>query len=158
PVGGLGRLCRLLAVMETFNQVRIDPPQDGQLYYRAFVPAPQWRTPEGRPVQPWELHLDLAEDAVSAKLLLHERIEPSEADDAGGFRQITHNVGAPSELQTALIADAVMREAQGRMQLPAVMLVFADAALDYGRLMEYVQPILETHGTVYIFAEEEEKE
>jgi len=159
PIGGLGRFCHLLALMETFGEIRVKEPTAGNLYYRAFAPSPRWRAPEGRPVQPWELHLTQAPDGVKGQLVLHEQI-PQEAGstNAPAFRQITHAVQAPADVPRLLLADASMRQSTDAAQVPAVILVFADATLAYGTLMQYLAPVLETHGTVYVFTDQKEKE
>ncbi len=155
-LAGLSRLCRLVAVMETFNQARVAPPLEGQLYYRAFVPSPEWKEPAGRPVQPWELHLVQEGDGIRAALVLHEMKEEGTRETT--FSRQSHAVENPADVQRIIYRDAVLRDIEQRMQLPAVVLVFADEALAYARLMEYLDPILETHGTVYVFVNDEETE
>ena len=155
-LAGLSRLSRLLAVMETFNQVRVAPPLEGQLYYRAFVPSPQWKEPVGRPAQPWELHIAEGEDGIKAELVLHEPNADGDTDTT--FSRQSHTVLVPEDVARIIYRDAVLRDIEQRMPVPAVVLVFADEALAYARLIEYLDPILETHGTVYIFVNEEEAE
>jgi len=152
---GLSRLSRLLAVMESFNQVRVAEPLEGQFFYRAFVPSPQWREPSGRPTQPWELHIGLDDDGVAAELVLHEKDASAESEDS--FSRHVHAVNEPEDVARVIYRDAVERDIEGRMPLPAVVLVFADEALAYATLREYLEPVLDTHGTVYIFVDEEEK-
>ena len=155
-LAGLSRLSRLVAVMETFNQVRVAPPLEGQLYYRAFVPSPQWKEPAGRPAPPWELHISDGEDGVKAELVLHETNAGGNAEEA--FSRQSHAVRVPEDVARIMYRDAVLRDIEQRMPVPAVVLVFADEALAYARLMEYLDPILETHGTVYVFVNDEETE
>ncbi len=155
PLSGLSRLSRLLAVMESFNQVRVAEPLEGQFFYRAFVPSPQWREPAGRPTQPWELHIGLDEDGTHAELVLHEK--NGDAASADGFVRHAHTVEEPADVARIIYRDAVQRDLDDRMPLPAVVLVFADEAIVYGTLREYLEPVLATHGTVYIFVEEKEE-
>ncbi|MGA0333294.1 MAG: YdjY domain-containing protein [Kiritimatiellia bacterium] len=50
-------LSRELQLLENhLESVRIEPPLPGQLYYKAFVPDPRYRSRENRPSQPIELH------------------------------------------------------------------------------------------------------
>ena len=153
---GLSRLARLLAVMESFNQIRVSEPLEDQFFYRAFVPSERWKAPAGRPTQPWELHVRYEDDAVSAELILHEEQDDPEAEET--FKVARHPVEDVDDVARIIYRDAAERELEGRMGLPAVVLVFAHESVSYGTLRKYLEPVLDTHGTIYIFVEEEEKE
>lgn len=153
PVGELSNLGRLLVLMEMVNQVRIMPPLAGQLYYRAFVPSPDWAKPSGRPTQPWELHFeDGKEGALSVELVLHENVE--EEGKEPQFSRKSQKVASPQDLRSKLIADALQRELAGGPQLPAVILVFSKPDLAYQTLLEYIGPVLDLYRTIYVFTEQ----
>lgn len=139
-----------LAMMESLGMIRMDPPADGQLYYRAFVPQKMWMQPEGRPSQPWELHLRLQDGKVAGTMVFNQ---PDWTDSASvpTFTRRTLETPDPAALRQQLDADAKAREAAGKTPLPGVLLVFAAPDLTYGMLLEFLKPVQHTHGTIYIF-------
>ncbi len=142
-----------LVMMETLGMLRMDPPPEGQLYYRAFVPQKEWMQPEGRPSQPWELHLRLQEAGkVAAEMVLNESVW-SGTDPNPTFTRRALGVAEPKALREQLDADAQARVAAGKTPLPGVLLVFAPPELTYGALLAFLQPVLGTHGTIYVFVQ-----
>jgi hypothetical protein len=153
PVGELSNLGRLLMLMEMVNQVRIMSPLEGQLYYRAFVPSPDWATPAGRPTQPWELHFqDGEEGALSVELVLHENVAEEGKDPQ--FKRQVQKITSPKDLRSKLIADALRREMGNELQLPAVILVFSKPDLAYRTLLSYISPVLDLYRTIYVFTDQ----
>jgi len=153
PVTGVGKVCTLMAMMETMGMARIKPPADGQPYYRAFVPDKRWLRPEGRPSQPWELHLGREDD--KAELVWHEpkwskdSLEPT-------FTPRSFSVTSPEALRAELKKAEEDALAGGTAPTPGVLLVYAPSTMRYGEIMAFVRPVLGTHGTVYVFVEGEE--
>lgn len=142
-----------LAMMETLGMLRMEPPPEGQLYYRAFVPQKEWLLPQGRPSQPWELHLRLQEDgAVGAEMVLNESVW-SGTDLQPTFNRRVLPVADPAALRSQLDAEAKARVAEGKAPLPGVLLVFAPPALTYGQVLSYLAPVLGSHGTMYVFVQ-----
>jgi len=152
PVLYVGKTCILMTLMETMGMVRIKPPADGALYYRAFVPDKQWARPEGRPTQPWELHLARKEAKLTGELVLHEAVW-TDGSTTPTFTRKARAVAVPGDLRAAMDRDAKERQAAGRRPLPAVLLVFADPGLTYSEVVSFVTPTLSTHSTVYVFVE-----
>ncbi|MBT3295361.1 MAG: hypothetical protein HN919_20080 [Verrucomicrobia bacterium] len=152
PVRHVGKICTLMAMMETMGMVRVKPPADGALYYRAFVPDKRWSRPEGRPTQPWELHLTRKAGKLTGELVLHEAVWADGSMDPT-FTRKACAVAVPGDLRTAMDRDAKERQAAGRRPLPAVLLVFADPGLTYGEVVSFVTPTLSMHSTVYVFVE-----
>jgi hypothetical protein len=151
PVGEAARVCTVMVLVEATGIARIEPPVDGQLYYRAFVPDKSWRQAEGRPSQPWELHLRQGDGKVTGELAWNEALE----DDGGAlpaFRRKTRPAPNPAAVRAALDADAREREKSGKASLPGVLLVYAAASMPCGEVVAFVQPALKTHGTIYVFA------
>lgn len=56
------------------EQIRIEPPVPGQLYYQAFAPPERFRDRTRRPSQPLEIHLHRDEEALRATLFEIEEI------------------------------------------------------------------------------------
>lgn len=153
PLGEILKPAVSLVMMETLGMIRMEPPADGQLYYRAFVPQKEWMQPEGRPSQPWELHLRLQEAGkVAAEIVLNEPVW-SGTDPRPTFTRRVLGVAEPKDLREQLDADAQVREAGGKAPLPGVLLVFVPPELTYGALLAFLQPVLGTHGTIYVFVQ-----
>jgi len=153
PVIEVGRLCALLAVLETMGAVRIEPPAADQLYYGAFVPDKSWFDPAGRPTQPWELHLARTNGTVSGKMLLNEPVWSDESPTPT-YKRIGFDVADPKAVRARLDADTAERQAAGKTLPPRVLLVFVAAGFNYGETLAFIRPALTTHGTVYILVEE----
>lgn len=142
----LRELCVLLRSIEGENGIRVGPPPEGRLYYRAFSPPDSYRDRNARIAQPWELHLALREGTLSAGLT---QIEETWKD--GELRpQLTVSdipLGGPETLRN---------EIDKRGAKLAVILVYADKAITQGQLMSYITPMLPTHPTVHVFVGEGE--
>ena len=152
PVPYVGKICMLMSLMETMGVVRVKPPTGGALYYRAFVPDKRWFKPEGRPTQPWELHLARKAGKLTGELVLHEAVW-TDGSTAPTFTRKACAVAVPGDVRATLDREAKERQAAGRRPLPAVLLVFADPGLTYGDVVSFITPALSTHGTVYVFVE-----
>lgn len=153
PVGDVSKACIPLAMMETMGMIRIEPPAEGGLYYRAFVPEQSWRKPEVRPSQPWELHLKLAEGKVKGKMVYNQPVWSNDSIEPTFKIKTIDDVSTPENMKSHLDADAEARKAASQSQLPSVLLVFADADISYGQVMAFLKPVLKTNGTIYVFAE-----
>jgi hypothetical protein len=153
PLADTARACAMIELMASMGMVKVKPPTAGQLYYRAFVPNKAWRTPEKRPTQPWELHLTRKDGAVVARMVLNEAVwakgslEPT-------FTRSEFKLSEPSSLRARLDSDMRERQKANRALLPPVLLVFADPFLTYRSLMDFISPVMNTHGTVYVFVEQ----
>jgi len=149
--GDVGKTCVLMAMLESLGAVRMNPPPAGQLNWRAFVPSRDWLTPEGRTVQPWELHLAKSNETVVAALV---RYEPKETERRTTFQRLAAAVTSPAAMQERLEAENRERRQREQSPLPPVLLVYTSPGMTYGELMNYIGPVLPTHRTVYVFVEE----
>ena len=152
----LADICKtsiLIAMMEALEMIAVGPPASGQLYYRAFVPDKAWQEAEGRPCQPWELHLSRRDGKVAGQMVWQESLWSADGATET-FKRYEHSVADAQALRARLAADAQERLAAGKSALPAVLLVFAQPGLTYGELMAFIRPSLDTHGTVYLFLQE----
>jgi len=136
-------VCEVLMSLEGKQGIRIEPPPQGQLYFKAFLPNEKHRTRADRHAQPWELRL-YSSSSTNRTRLTHieeiwkeDRIYPE-------LKPTDFHVDEPSELRALMD-----KHGPG---LP-VILVFADAKATHAELMRMLAPIMSTHGTVHVFVE-----
>jgi len=152
PLSAARKTAAALRLIDGGGAAVIEPPPEGQLYYRAFLPESQWRRREDRLQQPWELHLFRKDGALAGRMVRHE------ADWSGGhsdpaFTTVAYTVADGGELRARL--DAYRPPEQEKYWYGAlnVLLVFAPPRLPHGELLAFLKPVLDTHGTVYVFLE-----
>lgn len=151
-LGEARKLSVVMAMLENMGRVRIKPPVAGQLYYRAFVPDKSWLTPEGRPSQPWELHLKRKKDgALAGQLVLREEIWSEDKLPVRSYKQVSFDVADAKALEEQLEKDARERKESGRGISPNVFLVFGEPAMSYGETVAFLAPVLKANRTVYVF-------
>ncbi|NQU23096.1 MAG: hypothetical protein HQ567_17600 [Candidatus Nealsonbacteria bacterium] len=148
------RVCRLIAAIDCETGIRVEPPDTRQLYYEALLPNAELLDRESRIVDPWELHVTRAAEPTPQKLTgsleLHESVYIA-GDANPQSKTTTFDVPSPDALRRELDADAARRQAAGRRPGPPILLVFADASLTYGELVEFLSPALTTHNIVHVF-------
>lgn len=144
------RTCVILGVIEAGAGLRFEPPQEGQLYFKAFVPDERWRDADTRIAQPWELHLVREKGIVSGKLVMTEAIWADGNPDPK-MKVTSFDVASPKALREQLDADAERRKQGNRSPDLPVLLIFAKGDLTYGELMRFITPALRTHNTVHVF-------
>lgn len=136
-------VARVLDPIQGEQGIRLEPPQEGQLFYRALLPAEKWRLRSGRPAQPCELRFTREEDQLRVTLVeITETWLEGQLDPRLATRDIA--IASPGELVQALAAQT--------RQLP-VILLFAPGDLPLGKIADFLRPIQKTHGTVYAFVE-----
>ena len=135
--------CAFIASIENEKGVRVEPPPAGHPYYRAFVPNEKFRQRADRPSQPLELHL-AAPGQPGLGILT--RIQESYGEGADQPTLTTQDIpiASPDELRKALRA-----ETEGAR----VVFVYAPGSMLYGDLRRLAQIILESHPTLYVYAE-----
>ncbi len=141
----LGAAAALVQQLSDRDIVRVEPPPDGELFYRAFLPNPAFRERARRPAQPWELRLRRTENGGLTGDLIRVTRKSDEADGPPEFVEERFAVPTPEALRTVL-------NEQGSGGL-SVILVFAPGDLPYAVLRQFVRPALSTHPIVYFFAE-----
>jgi len=126
------------------TSLRIEPPVEGDLYYRAFLPPESLRDPKRRPGQPWELHLDrMVSGTLTGRLVHIEEIWHGD-EEQPEFKSTAFACPGPAALAERL--------GPGTGGLP-VLLVFADPDITYGGLLDFIHPVTESRPTVYVFLE-----
>jgi len=143
PLLKVREVCAILAALDLTADVRIEPPSEKQLCYRAFLPKEKFRDRAGRIEQPCELRLRREGAAVTGVLTRVQQKWPDDAIDPI-LVATDYPVRTPEELRQALD------------RMPAglpVILVFADSELTHGELLSFVEPVRSTHPTVHVFLE-----
>ena len=144
PMKSVRDVCAILASIETPNGIRLEPPLAGNLYVRAYAPDEEFRAREDRISQPWELRLGMVDGKVSATLVQIEqlwredRVKPD-------LKVSEYAVPTPAALRAEL---------DKRGPGIPVLFVFAGPEITHGQVMDFVQPVLPTHGTVHVFLTE----
>lgn len=150
PLAVVSKVAMVMTMMETMDVVAIEPPTGAELYYRAFAPNNEWLKPDGRPCQPWELHLGREQGKVAGALIWNEPIYSADGLQQT-FKKHEVKVADAQAMKNHLEADAKKRKETGQSALPSVLLVYVKGNLNYGELMAFLTPALSTHGTVYVF-------
>jgi hypothetical protein len=150
PLVVVSKAAMVMTMMETMDVVAIEPPTGNELYYRAFAPNNEWLKPEARPCQPWELHLGTEQGKVAGALIWNEPIYSADGLQQT-FKKHEVKVADAQAMKNHLAADAKKRKEAGQSALPSVLLVYVNGNMSYGALMAFLTPVLETHGTVYVF-------
>ena len=147
PLAAVQNLCLILSSMEKENGIRVEP-LSGHPYYKAFLPDPQFRDRTGRISQPWELHLSMTDSGISGILTQIKQVWRG-----GTLRPdldvMDYDVPTP---------EALRKELDRRGPGLPVILVFAQPAVTYGQLLDFLSPVLTTHPTVHVFLPEQDRE
>ena len=99
----------VVALFEEKLGVRIKAPEEGHLYYKAFVPDAAWRMPGRRPSQPWELRLSKADGKIAGKLALNELYWARDSLEPA-FSNRSFAVSAPAAVREIIDAEAERRK------------------------------------------------
>jgi hypothetical protein len=67
------------------------------------------------------------------------------------------SLAGPDELRAKLHAETEKRMRAGAPLIPGVLFVFAAPDITYGEMMAFVRPVQGTHGTIYVFLDDEPK-
>ena len=137
------KTCVMMGLLERGSGLKIEPPPEGQLYYKAFLPDDRWRDRDKRMAQPWELHLGRKDDKVVGKLVFNQAILGKDGSDKT-FIVKSNAVASPEDVRAVLDDDAKAREEAGKPAGLPVLLVLAGEGITYGDLMEYLKPALST--------------
>ena len=142
PLKTVKALCGIMATIETEKGIRVEPPEPGTLYYKAFLPNDGYKDRSRRPSQPLELYLELADGKTTATLV---QIDQLWRDDIvyPDLRIQPHPLKGPGELAGTLKAL--------KSEMP-VMLIFAAEDLMLSQLMDFMTPaIVKDFPTVHVF-------
>jgi hypothetical protein len=147
PLARAREVCKVIQKIEGENGVRMEPPPKGQIYYKGFLPDEQWRDRAKRLSQPWEFHVG--------------RMSPTNAVPPLHLVKIIEDWSDPNSMDPRLTPvtyplrsfDAMPGTMEKAGHGLPVLLVYAPAEAPVGSFMEGVRKVLDTHATVYIFAQ-----
>ena len=135
------RMGLALERLERPDGIRIGPPQEGHPYFRAFLPNEQFRERTGRPLQPYELHLERPIPVLQKikESYVEGQIEPD-------FTVTDIKMKSEADWKTFV-------EGQPDAILPPLF-IYADGKTTYAQLMEWIGPALKRFGILYVFKED----
>jgi len=137
-------VCRILSSIATGNGIRLEPPLENHLCYRAFIPNESYRERKMRYVQPWELHLSLSRLKNSKVTGLLHKLN-SEWNETTGQLEINvtdYEISEPLDLRKTL---------KNKDSDFLVLFIFADPSIPHGKLMDFLKPTLTPRVIVHIF-------
>jgi hypothetical protein len=141
PLDQVRLVCAFLEMAENRAEIRMEPPAEGHLYYRAFLPDEKYRDRANWIVKPWELDLTrTAQGATGVVTTVAEKWEKENSEPA--LIIDTHPAASPEALRAFLAAR--------KIETP-VLVIHAPASLSYDTLSAYARAILSTHPTVWVF-------
>ena len=146
-LGGAQALAKILSIMDCDRGIRINPPTDRQIFYRAFNPDRDLLDRNTRPYHPWDLSLSAKDGLVSGKLLGVDAIWKQGAS-AAELEFAESAIASPQDLRQAL--DAKPESARR----PPVIMVFAPAPLTYGQLTKFLEPVWPAYKTILVYVDE----
>lgn len=132
--------CRMLALLDVDAGIRVEPPEPGDPYYRAFTPEARWRERENRFSQPCELRFDAAGGATVVA------IKERWIDDAIKPELLIEEI-------PDMTSKTLLRVIQEKKADLPVLLVFAPGSLTYGQIRPYFQAITGTHPNIHVFVD-----
>ena len=138
PLRTVREFYELIMSMDIETGIRVEPPPEGQLFYRAFFPDQEWRDRENRLGRPWEFHVEAARPLGGTLILPADDI-----DDNDGKGDLKFPVKS-AEQMAKVLAEKSDRWSQ-------TVYVFTPEAVRYGDLMSFIRPSMKTHSTMYVF-------
>ncbi len=152
PLSDIKKVASFMLLLEKSESVNIEPPEDGQLYYRAFMPNEQWSDREKRFRQPWELHLSNDAGAIKGKMVRHEpNWKPGASKPE--FNTVSHDVASGKELSEKIKAYKPPEKEKISYDSMDVLLIFTEGEVTHGELMSFLSAVSDTHGTIHVFLE-----
>jgi hypothetical protein len=136
---------KVLLIEQHVDSVHINPPLEGHLYYRAFIPDPRFRDRTKRPSQPIELHLSQPGETLKGTVM--------EITEIWGETRI------PDIQEKRILVDtpeAWMSYLNEREEKNPVLFLYADGDTSHGDILAWLTPVLDQFPVVYIYLNEEE--
>lgn len=152
PLGDVKTACRALSELEGNDGIRIEPPPAGHAYYKAFMPREDFRTPQGRPSQPWEIHLKAGGEGMVVEAVL-TRADFGEDIMNPTYTSKTYPVESAKAIgkRLAEIEEEVKAE---ELMIPRVLIFFVPTGMAYGDLTAIMSPLLAECPIVYVFGDD----
>jgi len=142
PVSHVMQAAALLESIDTFTGIRVEPPAEGHLFFRAFTPDPRWRDREQRIFHGWEVHLGGPVDQKPSLVLY----DVTEGRDAEGLIEIREVKQEPAD---AAALAKIIEDADGNR--PRDVYVFVDGKRPYGHLRTALAALIDTHKILFVY-------
>jgi len=136
---------KLLSTIDAFTGLRIEPPGEGQVYYRAFTPNPRWRDRENRVFHGWEIHLDGPLNEKPTITLFD--VTETRDDEGMAVIQETKHTPADGAALAKIIEDADKIR-------PRDIYLFVQPGRPYGHLRSVLADVLDTHNVIFVYLKE----
>ncbi len=144
------KVASIILLLEMNGAVTIEPPEDTQIYYRAFIPNGEWKDYKNRFRQPWELHLTKEENNVKGNMIRHEA-KWVHGNEKPEFKTVTYNISSGEQLREKLDTYKPPKDNEISYGTLNVLLLYADDSITCGEILSYISPVKKTHGTIHIF-------
>ena len=132
----------LLGSIDKFTGIRVEPPAEGHLFYRAFTPEPKWRQRDERLFHGWEVHIDTGAGRQPTATL-YDVTDDRDADGLTIIRETKYQPDTPAALAK------IIEDADGAR--PRDIYVFIDGTATYGTLRRTLADVIDTHNVVLVY-------
>ncbi len=141
PIAAVVDFCRLFDTLDVPRGIRVEPPPEGHIYYRAFAPNSAWRERDERVTQPYELDLELKNGELRGTL---RHLKPVwETGETEHELKISEtDVTGAKELA------AIVRKRKPGME---AIFIEAPGRLRYGTMLEFTAEARDIYPTVFVF-------
>ena len=144
-LGELQELYAFVSEISSRSDVRISPPEPGEMYYQAFLPNPDYREREKRPQQPWELTLYDTPQGSTGVLVRVREVWGDDGEDVPKLETDSYSAGTPDDLRAELARHPTTLK---------VVLIFCSSELHYGELKRWYGALQPEYKTVYFYTVE----
>jgi hypothetical protein len=142
PLGLCAATAAFCDKLSNSGVVIMEPPKEGGLYYKAFIPDESMRKRENRYIQPLELHLKMFKGKIDGTV-----IKIKETWGTGDRPTLTPEY-YPADLHGG-IAGAVK---DADVKYP-IILIFASPEIKLGDLLDYIKPVRANHDLIHVYLE-----
>ncbi len=145
----VAELAGFLQTIDKDDGIRVEPPREGDVFFKGFLPDESLRKREDRISQPWELLLESNEKKEVVARLTHIRQKWTPRITQPELITTDFQLANPKSLRTELD--------KSDEKIPAIY-VFAPPELTYGQMMKWIHPVLHDHPWIYIYLPEKKVE
>ena len=147
-------LAAALMLIDMPGAIHIDPGPMDRLYYRAFVPNPDWSEHKNRFTQAWEVHISSDKGKLASKMVFYQPEWKDGSIDPVYWRT-EFDTPSGEDVRARLDKDTQERAEKEQRQPPPVLLVYAPGDVLYGDLLKYLAPAMKTHSLVHLFLDDD---
>ena len=149
-LGQILEFCKVINTIDVVSGIRVDPPSEGQLYYKAFIPNPKHLDRTSRIVHPWEMTINKDTNGISAKLIETESIWKEDSAEPT-YKTTEYAAANGTELKKAMEDCNKKKIEEGKDPVIPVILITASPYITHGELMTLLKPIMDIPPTVHVY-------